>query len=40
LLSLHRLNSETLNMAGELIADLLGVRHEDVTEAAGKLQRG
>jgi CRP-like cAMP-binding protein len=39
LLSLDRLYSDTLNMTQELIADMLGVRREGVTEAAGKLQR-
>ena len=39
LLSLDRLDSGTLNMTHELIADMLGVRREGVTEAAGKLQK-
>jgi CRP-like cAMP-binding protein len=39
LLSLDRLYSDTLNMTQELIADMLGVRREGVTEAAGKLQK-
>jgi CRP-like cAMP-binding protein len=39
LLSLDRLQSDTVNMTQELIADMLGVRREGVTEAAGKLQR-
>jgi CRP-like cAMP-binding protein len=39
LLSLDRLNSNTLNMTQELIANMLGVRREGVTEAAGKLQK-
>ena len=39
LLSLDRLNSNELNMTQELIANMLGVRREGVTEAAGKLQR-
>ncbi len=39
LLSLDRLSSENLNMTQELIANMLGVRREGVTEAAGKLQR-
>jgi CRP-like cAMP-binding protein len=39
LLSLDRLNSNQLNMTQELIANMLGVRREGVTEAAGKLQR-
>ena len=39
LLSLDRLDSETLNMTHELIADMLGVRREGVTESAGKLQK-
>jgi CRP-like cAMP-binding protein len=39
LLSLDRLSSDDLNMTQELIANMLGVRREGVTEAAGKLQR-
>ncbi len=39
LLSLDRLSSNTLVMTQELIANMLGVRREGVTEAAGKLQR-
>jgi CRP-like cAMP-binding protein len=39
LLSLDRLNSNKLSMTQELIADMLGVRREGVTEAAGKLQK-
>jgi len=39
LLSLDRLSSNQLNMTQELIADILGVRREGVTEAAGKLQK-
>jgi CRP-like cAMP-binding protein len=39
LLSLDRLPSDTLTMTQELIANMLGVRREGVTEAAGKLQR-
>lgn len=39
LLSLDRLNSNELFMTHELIANMLGVRREGVTEAAGKLQR-
>ena len=39
LLSLDRLNSNQLTMTQELIANMLGVRREGVTEAAGKLQR-
>ncbi len=39
LLSLDRLSSNQLTMTQELIADMLGVRHEGVTEAAGKLQK-
>lgn len=39
LLSLDRLSAEDLNMTQELIANMLGVRREGVTEAAGKLQR-
>jgi CRP-like cAMP-binding protein len=38
LLSLDRLPSNELVMTQELIADMLGVRREGVTEAAGKLQ--
>ena len=38
LLSLDRLPSEELTMTQELIANMLGVRREGVTEAAGKLQ--
>jgi CRP-like cAMP-binding protein len=39
LLSLDRLSSDTLTMTQELIANMLGVRREGVTEAAGKLQK-
>lgn len=39
LLSLDRLESNVLVMTQELIANMLGVRREGVTEAAGKLQR-
>jgi len=38
LLSLDRLASKELTMTQELIANMLGVRREGVTEAAGKLQ--
>ena len=38
LLSLDRLHSNKLSMTQELIANMLGVRREGVTEAAGKLQ--
>jgi CRP-like cAMP-binding protein len=38
LLSLDRLASNELTMTQELIANMLGVRREGVTEAAGKLQ--
>jgi CRP-like cAMP-binding protein len=38
LLSLDRLSSSTLIMTQELIANMLGVRREGVTEAAGSLQ--
>jgi CRP-like cAMP-binding protein len=38
LLSLDRLPSNRLDMTQQLIADMLGVRREGVTEAAGKLQ--
>ena len=39
LLSLDRLASNRLTMTQELIANMLGVRREGVTEAAGKLQK-
>jgi CRP-like cAMP-binding protein len=39
LLSLDRLSSDDLTMTQELIANMLGVRREGVTEAAGKLQK-
>jgi len=39
LLALDRLNSNKLIMTQELIANMLGVRREGVTEAAGRLQR-
>jgi CRP-like cAMP-binding protein len=38
LLSVDRLPSNKLTMTQELIANMLGVRREGVTEAAGKLQ--
>lgn len=38
LLSLDRLPSNELSMTQELIANMLGVRREGVTESAGKLQ--
>jgi CRP-like cAMP-binding protein len=38
LLSLDRLGSNELTMTQELIANMLGVRREGVTEAAGRLQ--
>jgi CRP-like cAMP-binding protein len=38
LLSLDRLASNELSMTQELIANMLGVRREGVTEAAGHLQ--
>ena len=38
LLSLDRLSGDELRMTQELIANMLGVRREGVTEAAGKLQ--
>jgi CRP-like cAMP-binding protein len=38
LLSLDRLDDNQLTMTQELIANMLGVRREGVTEAAGKLQ--
>jgi len=40
LLSLDRLSTNELTMTQELIANMLGVRREGVTEAAGKLQAG
>lgn len=39
LLSIDRLPSDHLLMTQELIANMLGVRREGVTDAAGKLQR-
>ena len=39
LLSLDRLPDNKLTMTQELIANMLGVRREGVTEAAGKLQK-
>jgi len=39
LLSLDRLPANKLKMTQELIANMLGVRREGVTEAAGKLQK-
>ena len=39
LLSLDRLPTNELTMTQELIANMLGVRREGVTEAAGKLQK-
>jgi CRP-like cAMP-binding protein len=39
LLSLDRLNGNKLQMTQELIANMLGVRREGVTAAAGKLQK-
>ncbi|MEX5588724.1 Crp/Fnr family transcriptional regulator [Pseudomonas urmiensis] len=39
LLSLDRLQSDQVRMTQELIANMLGVRREGVTDAAGKLQR-
>jgi CRP-like cAMP-binding protein len=38
LLSLDRLSSDELSMTQDLIANMLGVRREGVTEAAGELQ--
>lgn len=39
LLSLDRLSSNRVRMTQELIANMLGVRREGVTDAAGKLQK-
>jgi CRP-like cAMP-binding protein len=39
LLSLDRLSGNRLTMTQELIANMLGVRREGVTESAGKLQK-
>jgi CRP-like cAMP-binding protein len=39
LLTLDRLSSNSVTMTQELIANMLGVRREGVTEAAGNLQR-
>lgn len=39
LLSIDRLPRDSFTMTQELIANMLGVRREGVTEAAGKLQR-
>ena len=39
LLSLDRLQNNQVNMTQELIANMLGVRREGVTEAASKLQK-
>lgn len=39
LMSLDRLSSDEITMTQELIANMLGVRREGVTEAAGNLQR-
>jgi len=39
LLSLDRLSTDELSMTQELVTNMLGVRREGVTEAAGKLQR-
>ncbi len=39
LMSLDRLASDELTMTQELIANMLGVRREGVTESAGKLQK-
>lgn len=37
LLSLDRLSSDSLTVTQEMIANMLGVRRESVTEAAGRL---
>ncbi len=39
LISIDRLPTDDLNMTQELIANMLGVRREGVTEAAGRLQQ-
>jgi CRP-like cAMP-binding protein len=39
LMSMDRLSGDELNMTQELIANMLGVRREGVTEAAGKLHK-
>ncbi|MCA1798097.1 MAG: Crp/Fnr family transcriptional regulator [Xanthomonadaceae bacterium] len=39
LLSMDRLESDEITMTQELIANMLGVRREGVTEAAGRLQK-
>lgn len=39
LLSIDRLDGDHLHMTQELIANMLGVRREGVTDAAGKLQK-
>ena len=39
LLSMDRLAGDDLNMTQELIANMLGVRREGVTDAAGRLQK-
>jgi CRP-like cAMP-binding protein len=39
LLALDRVDSNTLVMTQELISNMLGVRREGITEAAGRLQR-
>ena len=39
LLSLDRLDSNELRVTQELIASMIGVRREGVTEAAGRLQK-
>jgi DNA-binding XRE family transcriptional regulator len=39
LLCLDRIDSDSLTMTQDLIANMLGVRREGVTDAAGKLQR-
>lgn len=39
LLSMDRIHGDMLNMTQKLIADMLGVRREGITESAGRLQK-